>query len=163
MALLKEMPPVAIDSSELRKFGKAWKTATEIRKAGKVVKKARSLSRTPPHSSAQLGQVFDRAIGKSLAEMLGGIPIASPHSSSLNKGHFVTAEFWSGFHLWVGIPTAILAAVAATSAFASWEIAAGVVSIVIAALSAVSTFLNPNEKAAAHLNAGNSYDALLSI
>lgn len=77
-----------------------------------------------------------------------------------SKGHFVTAEFWSGFHLWVGIPTAILAAVAATSAFASWEIAAGVVSIVIAALSAVSTFLNPNEKAAAHLSAGNSYDAL---
>ena len=29
-----------------------------------------------------------------------------------------------------------------------------------AGLAAVQTFLNPNEKSAAHLNAGNSYDAL---
>ncbi len=82
MALLKEMPQITIDDSELRRFGKVWKT--EIRKARKVVKKARSLSRTPPQSSAQLGQIFDRAVGKSLAEMLGGIPIVSPHSSSLS-------------------------------------------------------------------------------
>lgn len=77
-----------------------------------------------------------------------------------SKGHFVAAEIWSKFHLWIGIPTAVLAAIAATSAFANQDIAAGVVSIVIAGLSAVSTFLNPNEKAATHLNAGNSYDAL---
>ena len=77
-----------------------------------------------------------------------------------SKGHFVASEIWSQFHLWIGIPTAVLAAVAATSAFANRDMTAGVVSIVIAGLSALSTFLNPNEKAAAHFNAGNSYDAL---
>lgn len=78
------------------------------------------------------------------------------------KGHFAAAQIWSSCHLWVGLPTSILAAVAAAMAFkkADVNMIAGVISILVAALSAVTTFLNPNAKAAAHLKAGNSYDAL---
>ena len=66
MPILRKMPPVVIDKAALLKFGKMWK------------KNGGSLSRTPPCSSSDLGQLFDRAVGKSLAELLGGIPIASP-------------------------------------------------------------------------------------
>src|SRR3989344_3891544 len=72
MPILRKMPPVVIDKAALLKFGKMWK------------KNGGSLSRTPPCSSSELGQLFDRAVGKSLAELLGGIPIASPSASSLS-------------------------------------------------------------------------------
>lgn len=81
------------------------------------------------------------------------------------KGHFVAAQFWTNFHLWVGIPTAILAAIAGASALAQFDnhnIVAGILSIVVVALTALTTFLNPNEKASVHLNSGNNYDALQS-
>jgi hypothetical protein len=55
-----------------------------------------------------------------------------------------------------------LAAIAAASAFLKSDrnIAAGLISTLVAALSAMTTFLNPNARAAAHLKAGNNYDAL---
>jgi len=37
---------------------------------------------------------------------------------------------------------------------------AGVLAIIVAALTAVMTFVNPNEKANAHQNAGNDYNSL---
>lgn len=76
------------------------------------------------------------------------------------KGHFAAAQFWTNFHLWIGIPAAILAAISAASALAYSNIVAGILSIIVAGLSAVTTFLNPNEKASVHLNSGNNYDAL---
>ncbi len=79
------------------------------------------------------------------------------------KGHFVVADFWVSFHLWIGVPTAVLAAIAGTSALSQFEkhnIIAGILAIIVAALTAVTTFLNPNEKANSHLNAGNNYNSL---
>ena len=76
------------------------------------------------------------------------------------KGHFVAAKFWSGFHVTIGLPTAILAAFAAASAFSDHKVAAGAISLVVTGLTAVTTFLNPNKRATSHLNAGNNYDAL---
>lgn len=78
------------------------------------------------------------------------------------KEHFAAAHCWSACHLYLGLPTSILAAAAAAAAFLKTEknIWAGLISIVVAAISAVSTFLNPNARAAAHLKAGNNYDAL---
>jgi uncharacterized membrane protein len=81
------------------------------------------------------------------------------------KGHFVAAHFWDNFHLWIGIPTVILAAVAGTAAFAKVDqnnIFAGVLSIVVVVLTAVATFLNPKERAHSHLTSGNNYDSLLT-
>lgn len=79
------------------------------------------------------------------------------------KGHFVAANFWSNFHLWIGVPTTILAAIAGVSALSQFDnhnIIAGFLAIIVAALTAVTTFLNPNERANSHLNAGNKYNSL---
>jgi len=78
-------------------------------------------------------------------------------------GHFVAANFWTNFHLWIGVPTSILAAVAGGSALSQFDnhnIIAGILAIVVTALTAVTTFLNPNEKANSHRNAGNKYNSL---
>jgi len=81
------------------------------------------------------------------------------------KGHFVAAHFWDNFHLWLGVPTVVLAAVAGTAAFAKFDqnnIIAGALSIVVVVLTAVTTFLNPKERAHTHLTFGNNYDSLLT-
>jgi hypothetical protein len=71
MAQLTAMPAVSIDHNELAAFGKTW---TQSKGA---------LSRTPPYSSGQLGNLFDAAVGEALATMLGGIPIAVPNANAL--------------------------------------------------------------------------------
>jgi len=81
------------------------------------------------------------------------------------KGHFAAAQFWTNFRLGVGIPMAVLSAIAGTSALAKFDyhnIVAAILSIIVAALAGITTFLNPNEKANAHLNSGNNYDSLQS-
>jgi hypothetical protein len=71
MAKLTTMPPIAIPKTELAQFGKAW------------LKREGSLSRTSPHSSGELGKLFDNAVGKALAAMLGDLQIVTPHANSL--------------------------------------------------------------------------------
>jgi len=82
-----------------------------------------------------------------------------------SKGHFATSHFWASFHLWIGIPVVILSAAAGASAFSTFDhshVVAGVIAIIVAVLSAIMTFLNPNEKRASHLTAGNHYDSLMN-
>jgi hypothetical protein len=82
-----------------------------------------------------------------------------------SKGHFAAAHFWSNFHLWIGIPVVLLSSIAGASALAKFDgthVIAGTISIMVAALSGVMTFLNPHERNAAHLSSGNHYDALMS-
>jgi len=79
------------------------------------------------------------------------------------KGHFVAARFWSNFHLWIGTPTAIMAALAGASALSRFDnhnLIAGVLAIIVTALIALTTFLNPNEKANSHRQSGNKYNTL---
>ncbi|MEP7338309.1 MAG: hypothetical protein ABI977_11295, partial [Acidobacteriota bacterium] len=71
MAKLTTMPPVTVSQADLVLFGETWQ-----RNGG-------SLSRTPPQSSSQLGNLFDVAVGRALAAMLGGIPIVKPIATSL--------------------------------------------------------------------------------
>jgi hypothetical protein len=71
MASLSFMPPIIIDQNQLAEFGQVWR-----QNGGK-------LSRTPPYSSINLGDVFDTAIGQSLATLLGGIAIIAPKASAL--------------------------------------------------------------------------------
>lgn len=71
MARLSHMPSITVSKKDLALFGKTW-----IGRKG-------SLGRSPPHSSAQLGELFDQAVGQALAEMLGGIPIVRPNANSL--------------------------------------------------------------------------------
>jgi hypothetical protein len=82
-----------------------------------------------------------------------------------SKGHFAAAHFWTNFHLWIGIPMVVLSAIAGAKAFGKLDAdgqIAGYLSIVVVVFSALMTFLNPNQKASAHLNAGNNYDALMN-
>ncbi len=80
-----------------------------------------------------------------------------------SKGHFYAGQRWSNLHLWIGVPAAVLSAIAGASAlseFQSHEVIAGVLSIIVAALTAVATFVNPNERTLTHKNAGNKYNSL---
>jgi hypothetical protein len=82
-----------------------------------------------------------------------------------SKGHFAASHFWGNFHLWIGVPMVLLSGLAGATALSQFDhehIIAGSLSIIVAALSGVATFLNPNERLTAHLNAGNSYDALMN-
>lgn len=65
------MPPVIVAQSDLASFGAMWRS------------RGGSLSRTPPQSSSQLGNLFDAAVGSALAIMLGNIPIVRPTATAL--------------------------------------------------------------------------------
>lgn len=95
---------------------------------------------------------------KSVREVLdAGLEESSLYSA---KGHFAAAHSWASFHLIIGIPVVVLAAVAGSSFICNNNILAGDLSLIIAVLSAIMTFLNPNERSSSHLNAGNGYDTL---
>jgi heme/copper-type cytochrome/quinol oxidase subunit 4 len=82
-----------------------------------------------------------------------------------SKGHLVAARIWSNFHLILGLVMVVITAIAAAlamSAFDEKHVAAGVLYILAAVFSAVLTFLNTNERAGAHQNAGNHYDSLMN-
>ena len=68
------MPPVTDAQSDLAAFGATWQS------------RGGSLSRTPPHSASQLGNLFDAAVGTALAAMLGDIPVVRPASTALTAG-----------------------------------------------------------------------------
>jgi len=79
------------------------------------------------------------------------------------KGHFYAGQFWEKFHLWIGISSTIIAAIAGASAlfqFTNHNVVAGVFSMIVSALIAVTTFINPNEKLGNHHKAGNEYNSL---
>lgn len=55
-----------------------------------------------------------------------------------------------------------LAGAAALKNFAYGNAIAGCLSLIISVLSALMTFLNPNDKVSAHFVAGNKYDSLMN-
>lgn len=71
MPRLRAMPAIEIPQDKLAVFGETWHT------------NGMCLSRTPPQSSGQLGNLIDHTVGHALAEMLGGIPTAKPKARSL--------------------------------------------------------------------------------
>jgi len=79
------------------------------------------------------------------------------------KGHYEEANYWSRLHLLLGIPTAIMSAIAGISALAQFDhhaIIAGCLAIIVAALSAISTFVHPDGKATTHQSTGSKYTTL---
>ena len=79
------------------------------------------------------------------------------------KGHYEAAKYWTNLHLLIGIPTTILSAAAGASALTQFDnhsIIAGILAITVAALIALTTFLNPNEKANSHQSAGDKFSAI---
>lgn len=79
------------------------------------------------------------------------------HSS---KSHYNAADRWRHIHLWIGIPNAIIAALAGVSAFNGCEIIAGSLAVAVAAITAVNTFLNPGDRASTHKRCAGEYHSL---
>lgn len=79
------------------------------------------------------------------------------------KGHFYAGQCWVNTNLWLGGIAAVLSAIAGASALSQFDyhnIVAGSLSIIVAGLTAVIAFINPNERASVHQKAGNRYNAL---
>jgi hypothetical protein len=80
-----------------------------------------------------------------------------------SKSHFNAAQIWANWHLWLGIPATVLSAIAGVSALSLFDyhdIVSGILAILVAGITALITFLNPNERAEIHVNAGNAYNQL---
>lgn len=76
------------------------------------------------------------------------------------KGHYNAASRWARYHLWLGLPAALVAAVAGAAAFKGHPEWAGVLALVSTALTTVLTFLKPSERAEIHKAAAGQYQAL---
>ncbi len=76
------------------------------------------------------------------------------------RGHWEAAKPWEHRHLWIGVPTTVCAAAAGVSAFSNHPLVTGVLAVIVAVGSGLSTFLNPSERHRRHSDAGNAYKAL---
>jgi hypothetical protein len=76
------------------------------------------------------------------------------------KGHYNAAARWGSYHLWLGVPSALIAAIAGAAAFQDMPEVAGGLALTSTALTAVLTFLKPSEHAEIHKTSGGMYYAL---
>jgi hypothetical protein len=81
-----------------------------------------------------------------------------------SKAHFVAAERWQYFNLWLGVPSIILSITAGSLALSKivpyFQIIAGISGFAAASLTALMSFLKPWEKYEKHTDLGNRYLAL---
>lgn len=80
------------------------------------------------------------------------------------QAQFEQAKYWRAVNLILGVPAAVLAAIAGATALASTtgRMAAGVIALVAAGLSAIATTLNAAQRTEQGQAAGNLYLALQS-
>jgi hypothetical protein len=76
------------------------------------------------------------------------------------KSHFNAHARWSCYHYWLGIPAVVLSSIAGLAFFKDFPEFGGALSAIVAVLTALSTFLKPSERAAAHKGAGDQYLSL---
>lgn len=79
------------------------------------------------------------------------------------KGHFCASGFLENVNLYLGIGSAAIGAasgVVALSDLPHHSTLAGIGALTASTLASVLTFLNPSQKAAAHLQAGNAMNAV---
>ncbi|WP_009909935.1 SLATT domain-containing protein [Burkholderia thailandensis] len=76
------------------------------------------------------------------------------------KGHYNAAARWARYHLWLGLPSALLAAIAGAAAFKNQPEIAGTLALVSTALTTVLTFLKPSERSELHKTAAGQYQGL---
>jgi hypothetical protein len=77
-----------------------------------------------------------------------------------SKSHYNASSCWERRNLYIGIPTTILAALAGVSALQDYVWVTVAISILVAVLSALNTFLNPSEKNNQHRVSASAYNAL---
>ena len=76
------------------------------------------------------------------------------------RSHFEAAAMWSRAHYRIGVPTAMLAAIAGGSAIADRGLLAGIIGLAVTAMSAVGVFLNPSDRANQHHSAGTRFNEI---
>jgi hypothetical protein len=79
------------------------------------------------------------------------------------KGHFEAGEEWRKWNLRLGLPAAVLAALAGVSALSTFDrhnVVAGVLALIVAAMTGAATFLNPSDRATQHHSFGTAYSAV---
>jgi len=76
------MPSVTFGQAEIAHFGEIWRS-----NGGNLNKK----------QSMDFGLIFDNAVGRSLAAMLGGIPIVRPSRTALMASYTDCVEKFSVF------------------------------------------------------------------
>jgi hypothetical protein len=79
------------------------------------------------------------------------------------KSHFYNGNRWMKVNFILGGVSAIFSAIAGASALSQFDnhnIIAGILSIIVVGMTAIITFINPNERSTAHHEAGNKYNAL---
>jgi hypothetical protein len=111
---------------------------------------------------SEIATSSERIVSKPKEEIIREAKRLCENCLHTSKSHFMEARFWQNLHLWIGIPTVILAGVAGTLAFADVRQLSGVLSMVVVVLTSITTFLNPKEQANTHLTAGNNYDSLMT-
>src|SRR5438876_10282230 len=76
------------------------------------------------------------------------------------KRHFEAAREWNAYHLTIGIPLTVLAAIGSGSALSKHAFLTGTLAAIVTAGTALLTFLKPSERATQHTVAGNAYQSL---
>lgn len=76
------------------------------------------------------------------------------------KSHFNAGDRWNNYHNFLGIPSIVLSAVAGTAFLKNQPEFAGAISIIVSILTALMTFLKPEEKSSAHRSSGSQFLAL---
>lgn len=112
--------------------------------------------------SEEVTTIQERVVSRPRHEVIKEAKRLHENCLMTSKSHFVEARFWQNLHLWIGIPTVILAGVTGTLAFAEVKFLAGILSMVVVVFTSITTFLNPKEQGNSHLTAANNYDALMT-
>lgn len=76
------------------------------------------------------------------------------------KAQFNAGARWSDYHYWIGVPSVLLSAAAGAAYIKQAPEIAGMLSVAVAVLTALMTFLKPSERAAKHKSSGDQYLAL---
>ena len=112
---------------------------------------------------------MDGGSAKTLDEIIREAKRLEESSFVSFTAHHFAARRWRNLHLWLGIPTVVIATIVGFGAFLQYAkeyplvaILGGLLSLVVAVLSGITTFLNPKDLQAAHLTAAHGYDALFN-
>jgi hypothetical protein len=73
------------------------------------------------------------------------------------KAHFNAGDRWVRYHYRMGLPSVILSALAGAAFFKEYNDIAGIMSAVVAVLTALMTFLKPSERASSHKGSGDQF------
>ncbi|MBD2483690.1 SLATT domain-containing protein [Planktothrix sp. FACHB-1365] len=79
----------------------------------------------------------------------------------LSQAHIYVSIRWTRTHLYIGIPSTVLAAVAGVQAISgTYQLVAVIIPVLVAILAPLLTFLDPNGKANTHLVASRVYEQM---